>query len=393
MNSSPVNTTQDPQTLLYNAHISTLEEQMLDAFELFQYSMTFRNMLVAISLEEKSLENLLTDFQVLHASQILLLVVIPHTKTLQRKVSVYTKNGVPVHYYSLPAHNPPSVAFQEKIKETLSSLNAVIIGIEGIDNNSSHTMHLEKSLEFASTFSAKKFFYVHKKGALVLNEKSLSHISTTRLENELKNKDTHTNINKKIIDTLLEGTIAHKFETVVLDDSPGALFQELFTHQGRGTLITEDYPNEIRHGHSKDIFMVSRIMKPYIEAGILLPLSEKELSSQIRNFLLYTINGSIIAGARMVDYNEAAELSKFFCLPRFRRQGHARCLCQAFIKKAQSLNKKYIFSLSISQGMWEFLKSLGFNEVNREELPNKWQSTYNFKRESKAFILKLPPQE
>ena len=62
------------ENLINNSHPlidQTLEEQMLDALELFRYSFAFRDQLFVVALEDsKYIDKLLTDFQVIQTSQI-----------------------------------------------------------------------------------------------------------------------------------------------------------------------------------------------------------------------------------------------------------------------------------------------------------------------------------
>jgi len=176
---------------------------------------------------------------------------------------------------------------------------------------------------------------------------------------------------------------------VITNSNPGSIYQEVFTHQGIGTLISNFPDGIIRNGTPKDVFLVSRLMKPYIDRGLLLPISEENLQNEIFEFELYIINNSVVAGAKIIDYGEASELAKFFSLPRFRRRGHARTLALSLIDKARERNKKYVFSLSVTKNMWDFFLSLGFYEVSRELLPDSWKEHYDFSRDSKAFKLDL----
>jgi N-acetylglutamate synthase-like GNAT family acetyltransferase len=370
----------------------SLEEQMLDALELFKYSYSFRNSLFVILVDnQESLKSLITDFQVIQSSRIFLVVLVPFSSGLKDKIASYCERGVQIEYFTHAIEKDVSKNKHQSIKKEFSSNDLVVIGLDGMDEDSLDTAKksLTKAFKIADSYHAKKFFYLHKDGGLLRKGELLSHISLSDLKKNASQTPSEFNLSPELVKIIVNDMESTKREFVIIDDSPGALFQEIFTHQGRGTLITDEYPNQIRKGTPKDTFMVSRLMKPYIHAGILLPLSEHELTNQIEDFLLYTINESIVAGARMKEHGEGAELAKFFCLPRFRRRGHARTLAEAFIENARALNKKFIFSLSVSPGMWDFLKTLEFSEIERELLPESWKESYNFQRKSKAFLRKL----
>jgi len=374
---------------------SNLEEQMLDALELFHYSFSFKDSLFVMMLQgQKSLSQLLTDLQLIQSSQIFLLIVAPHSQNLESEVSSYQQNGVPIEYFKHHAEQDFSLRKLQKIRKEYASHDVVVVGLEGLQVNELEKVEnqkviLREALEIAQMCKARKFFYFHKDGMLTIDDKPRSHLSISDIKDLIEKNEVTFNLETELLLDLLLDIEKSQRELVFIDDSPGALFQEIFTHQGRGTLITDEYPNCIRKGEKKDVFMVSRLMKPYIEMGILLPFSEGELQEQINDFMLYCINDSIVAGARMKAYGEWAELAKFFCLPRFRRRGHARNLTLALINNARAEGKKFVFSLSIAPGMWDFLQSLNFKEIERELLPKEWLKAYDLNRKSKAFYLEL----
>jgi N-acetylglutamate synthase-like GNAT family acetyltransferase len=361
-----------------------LEDQMLDALELFHYSFAFRDSLFVVYVEHASaLERLFTDLQLIQSAQIFLLVVVKHSEIVKRRIRTLKSEGFLIEYFKHDASEDISAQKQKIIKKEYSSHDVVVFGLNSKSENSELECFSE-ALEIASLLGPKKFFYVNSTGSLEKDGIPLSHISLKDLnvENSLPTLEEKRG---KIVE-LLEH---HSIDIVIIDSSPGALFQEVFTHQGRGTLLTKEYNNEIRRGEPKDVFTVSRLIKPHIERGLILPMTEEELASEIGNFLLYVINGSIVAGAKIINYGDTGELSKFFSLPRFRRRGHARLVATSLIEEAKKMGKKYVFSLSISPGMWDFFQSLGFSEIDRKDLPKEWQEGYDFTRNSKAFILHL----
>lgn len=382
--SIPTITTSNPPLF---SSAPTLEEQMLDALEIFKYSFSFRDSLFVVYINNRlSLKKLMYDFQLIQSSRIFLLVLTPDFEYLKSEIDSYRSKGVPIEYFSQKSDKEISNNRKKIIKKELSSHDVVVLEIE---SSQSKTSQLKSALKIAELYKAKKFFYVHDEPFLSHNNESISHISLSDLKKKWNTSNRTFNVKDELLSSVIEDLETTKREFIFIDDSPGALYQEIFTHQGRGTLVTDEYPNNIRSGKSSDVFMVRRMMKPYITNGILLPMSEEELQLQIQDFLLYTINEAIIAGARMIEYGEGIELAKFFCLPRFRRRGHARALAEKFIETAKNMKKDYIFSLSITPGMWDFLQSLGFKEVERESLPETWKANYNFERQSKAFMLTL----
>lgn len=368
----------------------SLEEQMLDTLEVFKYSLHFKDSLFVVLLtKENSLDRLINDFQLINSSGIRLLILEKYSHSTEAKIDKYREKGVNINLIKLSTETLPSEKdsaniINKALKKTITLLQLNDDYIKEASNT--ETTLVKFSLDLAKNLKARKFFYIHEDGEIKNNNKSISHISIEDLEKVIHNS---SNFQSELINLIILSLKNTKCEFVVIDDNPGSMYQEIYTHLGRGTLVTNNYPNEIRLGTKKDVFMVSRLMKPYVTAGIILPMSENDLYNEIEDFLLYTINNSIVAGARMKVYDSAVELAKFFCLPRFRRRGHARSLAKKLIENAKLREKEYIFSLSVSSGMWDFLISLGFTEIERESLPETWKRNYNFKRNSKAFKLPL----
>ena len=134
---------------------------------------------------------------------------------------------------------------------------------------------------------------------------------------------------------------------------------------------------------------ISLLMKPYVDSGSILPVSEEELSEVINDYYVYTVNNSIVAAAVLKDYGETSELAKFCTLPRYQGKGRARELAEKMIEQANGAHKQFIFALTIEPKMFEFFLNLGFEKCDRNILPEGWKSQYDMNRPSTAFIKDL----
>jgi amino-acid N-acetyltransferase len=172
-----------------------------------------------------------------------------------------------------------------------------------------------------------------------------------------------------------------------LKGEAGCLFLEIFTHRGKGTLLTNDYPNVIRRGQISDVMDIALLLKPYISSGAILSVSEDAIADEVEDYYVYTVNNSIVAISKLTDHGPAIELAKFCTLPRYQGKGRARELAEKMIETVKQANKEFIFALSIEPKMFEFFKSLGFEECTRECLPENWKKQYDMSRSSKAFKL------
>jgi amino-acid N-acetyltransferase len=233
-----------------------------------------------------------------------------------------------------------------------------------------------------------KIFYLSKLSGLRVDRQFVSHTTPDEISRMLTARH-HLNINPQRLEHLAEQNRRHGCEIVLLKGKRGNLFQEIFTHRGKGTLLTSDYPNVIRPGRLSDVMDITLLMKPYIRSGSILPVSEDQLAAEIAAYFVYTVNNSIVAVARLKDYGEAAELAKFCTLPRYQGKGRARELAERMIETARNQRKTYIFALSIEPRMFMFFRNLGFQTVEREQLPAEWRRQYDLNRPSRAFRLKI----
>ena len=172
---------------------------------------------------------------------------------------------------------------------------------------------------------------------------------------------------------------------VVLPGRAGCLFEELFTHHGAGVLVGDALVEEIRAAGPADTADVELLLKADIERGLIRPASDAELRRTIHQHLVYTIDGVVVATARLVPWGASAELSRFGTLPRYRGRGRARQLAEALLARAHDSGYAEVFALSTDERMWRFFESLGFCSVERDALPTAWLDGYDIARPSRAY--------
>jgi N-acetylglutamate synthase-like GNAT family acetyltransferase len=176
---------------------------------------------------------------------------------------------------------------------------------------------------------------------------------------------------------------------VVLDGAPGCLFEELFTHHGAGTLIGDSLIEQVRHGVPADAAEIFLLLRADIERGVIRPVDEFEVARTVNEHLVYTIDGVVVATARLAPWGRWAELSRFATRPRYRGRGRARTLGRALVDYASAEHYEAVFSLSVDARMWRFFEGLGLEPIARTGLPEAWQRGYDFERPSRAFMRRL----
>ncbi len=175
----------------------------------------------------------------------------------------------------------------------------------------------------------------------------------------------------------------------ILSGEPGAVFEELFTHQGAGVLIGGELTEEVRRAMPADAADISLLLRAEMERGVVRPVSDEVLLATVEEHLVYTIDGLVVGTARLAPYGAWAELSRFATLPRYRGRGRARQLGLALIDWGRTLGYSDLFALSIDERMWRFFESLDFEATERTSLPADWARGYDFNRPSRAFHRQL----
>ena len=377
----------------------SMEAQMLNALEIFHYENRFRESVFVIALEQEvPLSNILTDLRVLQASDIRVILFCRDTPTLEAELHEWSLRGAKFRYFRHPINKDVTKTMNNVIRRELNADVIPVIALDQVaedDPRKPFTSRAERAKSFAlqaldtaQDFSARKIFFLSSFKGLEIDGKLKSHPSEDDIRGYLQGGQT-INIGREQLAFIQEQFVDRGIEIALLEGASGILFQEIFTHRGKGTLFTEDYPNVIRRGELHDVTDISLLMKPSISSGAILPVSEDDIAAADESYFLFTVNGVIVAASRLVDYRESCELAKFSTLPRFQGKGRARKLALAMVEEARLRGKKYVFALSIEPKMWEFFQDLGFEPIEREALPSRWRSEYDFKRPSRAFRLEL----
>ncbi len=387
-----------------------VESQMVSALELLHYGNRFRGQLFVLALEDHiKIDSIITDLRVLQAAQINLVMICTASKDLASELDVWNQRGTRMRYITDDADHVIQSARSRTLQETLRDGIIPVLAISSITDEGTNPVAISSNKDrvwsttertlltigalVAEQLRATKLFVVSNIKCLEIDGKLHSHPDPTELEGILENSEklanTSLNIPPDKLAFLLETNKRTGIEVALLEGKSGVLFQETFSHRGKGTLFTRQYPHVIRRGRPSDVTEILMLMRPYMVAGIILPTSEDEIAKDVDDFFLYTVNGALVGLSKLVDYAEATELAKFSTLPRFQGKGRARQLAQLMIEESKKMGKQYVFALSIEPKMWQFFESMGFREVPRETLPELWKHGYDFSRSSRAFRLDI----
>lgn len=362
-----------------------VEAQLLNALELFQYANRFRDSLFVLAFDPGvSPAEVLTDLKVLQASKIATAIVCRDTREQADAFKKLSKRGFAFCYRGFDNSRI------EQIGEILGEARETLtIPVFALANGQEQSLSLlDAAWTIADACSAAKLLFLTAIQGLRIDGGLLSHLQPRDIP-KLLNSSHELNTGRELLELIEQRSRRSPVEFVLLETQTGSLFQEVFTHQGRGTLFSNEYSNEIRRAQLADVFDISRLLQPYIVSGAVLPTTDDHIAEEIDSYFVFAVNGAIVAAAQLADYGEACALAKFCTLPRYRGRGRAKQLGRRLIKAARKAKKDYVFALSIEPRMWSFFLNLGFAEVSRETLPESWKKDYDFSRPSRAFKLSL----
>lgn len=168
-----------------------------------------------------------------------------------------------------------------------------------------------------------------------------------------------------------------------------ALLQELFTHDGSGTLVAKDDYERCRAANIDDVGGILELIEPLEQQGVLLKRSRELLENEIGQFRLLERDGRILACAALYPFADegCGEIACIVSHPDYRGGQRGQRLLRALEEEARRQGLDRVFVLTTQTAHW-FLEQ-GFAESSRDALPGHKQSLYNLQRNSKVFFKPL----
>ena len=160
----------------------------------------------------------------------------------------------------------------------------------------------------------------------------------------------------------------------------GALLEELFTHDGSGTLIAQNPYEQARSADINDIASIVELIRPLEDSGALVKRSRERLEEEIGYFSILERDGRVLACAALYPY-EAESVGEIACVAThsdYRGTGRARQLLDELIAEARALSLTHVFVLTTQSTHW-FLEQ-GFEAASLDDLPVEKQQLYNWQR-------------
>jgi len=176
----------------------------------------------------------------------------------------------------------------------------------------------------------------------------------------------------------------------LLDEAePDALLYDLFTRDGKGTLIFTDRYHQIRPAQSEDIGGIIQLIQPLEQQGVLVKRSREVLELEIEHFIVIERDQQIIGCAALYPHL-AEKMGELACLaidPNYQNQALGEQLLQAIEAQAKIEGITQLFILTTQSQHW-FIEH-GFQPTTLAALPAEKKTLYNYQRRSKVLMKPL----
>jgi len=145
---------------------------------------------------------------------------------------------------------------------------------------------------------------------------------------------------------------------------------QLFSTTGTSGLSLVDFPQlTVRKAAMRDIHPLLKLINGYASDGIMLPRTEFEMSENIRDFSVAYAGRQLLGCGALHYYTPTSgEVRSLAVEPSIKARGIGRRVVEALEKEALENDLHAIFAFTYVP---DFFRRLGFQEVERGELPLK----------------------
>jgi len=118
-----------------------------------------------------------------------------------------------------------------------------------------------------------------------------------------------------------------------------------------------------------NIIDIQRLLKPYVDEGIILSRDEDEIAANIRSYkMIYNNDIPVGVGALHIFSPFLGEIRSLAVDKKYQGKGIGKKLVNSLLKEAKELGLKEVLVLTYKK---EFFEKLGFKEIEKEAIPEK----------------------
>jgi amino-acid N-acetyltransferase len=126
---------------------------------------------------------------------------------------------------------------------------------------------------------------------------------------------------------------------------------------------------DVRKARMDDIAPLLRLINDYAAKGIMLPRTEFEMSENIRDFTVIYSGPDLVGCGALHFYSPViGEVRSLAVDPKWKSHGIGRRMVEALVDEARLFSLDAVFAFTY---VADFFRKLGFQEVERGELPLK----------------------
>jgi amino-acid N-acetyltransferase len=170
----------------------------------------------------------------------------------------------------------------------------------------------------------------------------------------------------------------------------GALLQEVYTHDGIGTMVVDEKLESLREASADDIGGILQLIEPFERDGTLVKRDRTEIERDIGHYSVIEHDGVIFGCAALYPYPEArtGEMAALTVSGNVQGQGDGERILKRIEQRARAQGLDSIFVLTTRTMHW-FIKR-GFEQVDPEAwLPEARKRKYNWDRRSQVLVKRL----
>ena len=118
-----------------------------------------------------------------------------------------------------------------------------------------------------------------------------------------------------------------------------------------------------------NIIDIQRVLKPFVDEGVILNRDEDEIATNIRSYkLVFEGKTPIGVGALHIYSPFLGEIRSLAVSEKYQKKGIGKKLVNSLLDEAKELRLKEVLVLTYKK---EFFERLGFSEIQKEEIPDK----------------------
>ena len=211
---------------------------------------------------------------------------------------------------------------------------------------------------------------------------------TQTTERSVVNQTLHNKI-LSLLELAKKACLSDVTRVHIIDGSvDGTLPCEIFSDLGSGTMIYSNNYGKVRPMVRSDIAAVLRVMKPFVDSGLLLPRTKQSLIEQLDHYIVYEIDGGVRACASLIPYESGQmEIAGVAVHESCSHIGVGPKMIDYLIKRAKDVGAKEVFLLTTKTADW--FERLGFVSGDISSIPEKRRKLWTPERGSKVLTLKL----